>query len=769
MKNFFKIAAIFLAFGLAAAFASCSNASGGGDAPAPSPAPTPTYTVTFNSNGGSDVTSQTVTSGQTATKPSDPSKDHFNFVEWCSDQACQTAFDFATPITDDITLYAKWSSLPVYVVTFVLNGGKYGSSDTYTQNVESGSKAVRPSSDPTKDDTVSGDVTTKYAFENWYADAGCGTLFDFDATTISGPTTIYAKWSESIFYTVTFELNGGKYGTSGTYTQSVLNGSKVTRPASNPTKDDNVSAAVTIKYTLDNWYADSEFGALFDFNTTTISGPTTVYAKWNEVECYDVIILSGIEHGEVTSDAEGRIAVGSFVTLVASPNPNYELDSYSVTYANSNIEPDENGRFIMPASPVIVSATFRQIPLTLEAIEAGAKVTFDNSSLCSVTYIVNRGESKIIGKNKTQEIILDNIGDKVCFYGDNITYLGCKINCDKDCYIYGNIMSLIDSADYENAKTIPSTGFASNQGNFEELFFGNVHIKNKPNAKLLLPATTLRQGCYMRMFAGCKGLTSAPELPATTLAEDCYRGMFSGCTSFTSTPELPATTLAKSCYYSMFSGCKSLTSTPELPATTLEEQCYAYMFARCTSLTNPPELQATTLAKSCYDSMFEECTSLTISPKLPATTLEEECYSFMFNGCTSLVIAQDMSATTCAKKSCYYMFQDCTSLTKAPALPATTLADECYLGMFRQCYSLEISPVLPAPMLAFGCYEFMFFSCHKLANVTCLATNKSAEECTYEWLIGVSNSGTFKRTAGSQWSSGKNGAPNGWTVVDYQE
>lgn len=199
MKNFFRIAALFLAFGFVAAFAGCSNASGGGDASAPSPAPTPTYTVTFNSNGGSDVTSQTVISGQTATKPSDPSKDHFNFVEWCSDQACQTAFDFATPITDDITLYAKWSSLPVYVVTFVLNGGKYGSSDTYTQNVESGYKAVRPSSNPTKDDTVSDGVTTKYAFENWYADAGCGTLFDFDATTISGPTTIYAKWSESIF------------------------------------------------------------------------------------------------------------------------------------------------------------------------------------------------------------------------------------------------------------------------------------------------------------------------------------------------------------------------------------------------------------------------------------------------------------------------------------------------------------------------------------------------------------------------------------------
>ena len=86
------------------------------------------------------------------------------------------------------------------------------------------------------------------------------------------------------------------------------------------------------------------------------------------------------------------------------------------------------------------------------------------------------------------------------------------------------------------------------------------------------------------MFLGCTSLTKAPVLPATTLAEICYARMFDGCTSLVNAPELPATTLAMSCYISMFSGCTSLTKAPALPATTLYLYCYQSMFSGCSSL-----------------------------------------------------------------------------------------------------------------------------------------------------------------------------------------
>ena len=124
--------------------------------------------------------------------------------------------------------------------------------------------------------------------------------------------------------------------------------------------------------------------------------------------------------------------------------------------------------------------------------------------------------------------------------------------------------------------------------------------------------TALDKYCYVFMFDGCTGLTSAPELPATTLANACYQSMFQGCTGLTSAPELPATTIAIACYQSMFQGCTGLTSAPELPATTIANACYGYMFSGCTGLTSAPELPATTLAIICYQYMFQGCTGLSL-------------------------------------------------------------------------------------------------------------------------------------------------------------
>jgi hypothetical protein len=118
-------------------------------------------------------------------------------------------------------------------------------------------------------------------------------------------------------------------------------------------------------------------------------------------------------------------------------------------------------------------------------------------------------------------------------------------------------------------------------------------------SELLLPATTLTDLCYGRMFMGCTSLTTAPVLPATTLAERCYNRMFLGCESLTAAPELPATTLAENCYQEMFSGCTSLTTAPELPAGTLTRYCYSYMFYGCTNLNNITMLATDISAEDC--------------------------------------------------------------------------------------------------------------------------------------------------------------------------
>lgn len=222
--------------------------------------------------------------------------------------------------------------------------------------------------------------------------------------------------------------------------------------------------------------------------------------------------------------------------------------------------------------------------------------------------------------------------------------------------------------------------------------------------------------CFYSLFQGASGLTSAPELPATTLGVSCYEDMFVNCVNLTTAPALPATTLTDSCYRSMFGGCTSLTTAPTLGATTLYDFCYEGMFANCTSLTTPPQLPATTAAYRCYCSMFYGCTSLTSAPALPATTLANGCYNHMFAGCTSL--------------------------TTAPTLSVATLTTQCYIDMFRNCSNLT--------------------------SITCLATDITASDCTTNWVDGVAASGTFTKSPQmTSWTTGNNGIPTGWTVVDF--
>ena len=141
-----------------------------------------------------------------------------------------------------------------------------------------------------------------------------------------------------------------------------------------------------------------------------------------------------------------------------------------------------------------------------------------------------------------------------------------------------------------------------------------------------------------------------------------------------------------------------------------------------------------------YYNMFKGCTSLTQAPALPAKTLTDYCY--------------------------YSMFYDCTSLTQAPALPATTLAQNCYNSMFYGCKRLTQAPELPATETFQGCYNSMFRGCKKLNYVKCLLASVYEDYYTGSWLYGVSPTGDFYTPAATNWTTGANGIPSGWTRHD---
>ena len=176
------------------------------------------YTVSFNMNGGSPtISSQSVSYNTTATQPSDPTKASNAFAGWYSDAGLTTSFSFATAITADTTLYAKWTPVVTYTVSFNMNGG----TPTITsQDVVTGSTATQPSA-PTK---------TGYTFGGWYSDAGLTTSFSF-STAIAADTALYAKWTgvPAIVLADTLGAVNTTYGTaSATPTSFHVSGDNLT-------------------------------------------------------------------------------------------------------------------------------------------------------------------------------------------------------------------------------------------------------------------------------------------------------------------------------------------------------------------------------------------------------------------------------------------------------------------------------------------------------------------------------------------------------------
>ena len=132
-------------------------------------------------------------------------------------------------------------------------------------------------------------------------------------------------------------------------------------------------------------------------------------------------------------------------------------------------------------------------PLTLEAAVAGAKVTFkaDNANVAKdIEYSTDGGATWTSGNTGGDgvEVTLTNIGDKVMFRGDNSQYgkdnetsnaTYNSISCTADCYVYGNIMSLIDKTGFATNKVLP-TG----KRTFFYLFKDNTYLKNHPKRSL---------------------------------------------------------------------------------------------------------------------------------------------------------------------------------------------------------------------------------------------------------------------------------------------
>ncbi len=368
MKKLASYLLLLAAMGLGFAFASC-KADDDDD--------TTYYTVSFNSDGGTEVKSQKVESGKKATKPADPTKqaiatETYAFENWYTSTdngttLSDTAFDFNTPITKDITLYAKWATNVVtHTVTFDSKNG----STAEIKTVNHGNKVERPTN-PTKAATEA----ETYTFDNWYTSTDGGTTlsesaFDFD-TAIEGDITLYAKWTATAIHTVTFNTKGGSTSPAK---QTIEHGKKATKPETDPTKTETETEA----FVFAGWYTSTDGGTTlsetaFDFNTA-ITDNITLYAK------YDVYT---IEYIELKNCSVIRTMFETLCDYDSSSYP-YKFKKTITRFAKADARPE--------AAENYIDAAGNQIPLWYDEgkttlyyyLEPGKKMTLrtsDNNSL----------------------------------------------------------------------------------------------------------------------------------------------------------------------------------------------------------------------------------------------------------------------------------------------------------------------------------------------------------------------------------------------------
>jgi oligopeptide transport system substrate-binding protein len=171
------------------------------------------YKVTFDSKGGSAVEEVEVEDGLTITAPTAPTKEVtgevYTFVAWYTDAELTTAYNFEDPVTENITLYAKW------VLEVVLHFDTRTNETVDAQLLgEEGSVPTEPTA-PTRDG---------YNFAGWFLTKRGLTWLEpvaFDFTeVVSEDTTLYAYWEPVNSKEIT-------YGPEVTYTTSLDSSSRL--------------------------------------------------------------------------------------------------------------------------------------------------------------------------------------------------------------------------------------------------------------------------------------------------------------------------------------------------------------------------------------------------------------------------------------------------------------------------------------------------------------------------------------------------------------
>ena len=263
-----------------------------------------TYTVTFDSNGGSDVPSQSgiIYAGK-ATKPEDPVKNGYIFDGWWIEGERWSFVGYS--VTEDITLVAKWENVS-NIITFDANGGILDNSSMTVYYNEYYSLPT-----PQK---------LGYEFKGWYSN---NIKYNDGIWLNKQDIQLIAKW-EIINYTITYHLDSGYQSEDNIISYTVNDSVTFYEPSKNGFK-------------FLGWFNEETFsGNKVENLPIGTTGNIELYAKW-EAETYNIsLILNG---GECDVDTI-TVKYGQSYELPTPTKTNYTFKSWLINNSNTSTIPN---------------------------------------------------------------------------------------------------------------------------------------------------------------------------------------------------------------------------------------------------------------------------------------------------------------------------------------------------------------------------------------------------------------------------------------------
>ena len=184
-----------------------------------------------------------------------------------------------------------------------------------------------------------------------------GTKEQWDKINLAENNDILTSTLE-VLCNITFDVNG--YGTTPA-DQTVYTGDKLVK----------VAEPTAAGYTFGGWYTDKELTKAFDVENDTVSGDTTLYAKWKAIPDHELTVKVGtFTYDDNAASDKGNVYEGALVTVTFDENNQLWKDS-GLSFDHWDIQSkaklvDENGEeivnpgktftFVMPKEGVTIEA-----------------------------------------------------------------------------------------------------------------------------------------------------------------------------------------------------------------------------------------------------------------------------------------------------------------------------------------------------------------------------------------------------------------------------